>query len=457
MRTLDTGQEKIHESTHRSHHLKVSIKQGSTWYDLTDLEGFDFVESADITDNIDSPTMTAKVSLLQRHGLLNLWSQDEDSKLNNLSGSYDPLVKSQREVKIETATMPEGVDPISGDWVNVFEGKINGRVEQSRGKLTFNCIDKGGDLMRTFIETQRTYGSSTGVAVETEMQQILTDNSTGVTLYTPTSPSWNVKEWIQQKEPVMTALRRLAQQIGWECKYRWDSGTSAWRLTLYQPDRTKSTADYTFGADDNLVYDKKPAIDDTNIRNAVKVIYTDAVGQDPTEVTVTDATSISDYGRRYMEIQEDSSSNIDTSTEANLMANAILNDLKDPILNVQVDSAYLFFVETGDLYTFPADDGYNWSSDTDLAVTAYTHKLTRKSARTMLTLQGKVTGAYRNWLDMEARPGMGKTFDKLGPIEKWRVTRHSSRSGIATFHINHDSIRKRGMLLNQEYGHQSQV
>src|SRR5690606_38013056 len=81
-------------------------------------------------------------------------------------------------------------------------------------------------LVDTFIETQQVYGSSDGMAVETVMQAILDDNSTGVTLYTPSSPGWMLKEFVQAKQPVLDALRQLADQIGWDARYRRREATS---------------------------------------------------------------------------------------------------------------------------------------------------------------------------------------------------------------------------------------
>jgi len=453
MRTLTTDQEAVYGSPARSTHVKVSIKVGATWHDMTDLEGHDFLISAEVSDDIDSPTMTAKVSLMRAIDELSLSPLMTGSKLNNLGGSFDPIINSQNEIKVETAVMPFGVSPISADWQNIFEGRIDN--PDIRKVITLNCRDMGGRLMDTFIETQRTYSDSGGTAVETVMQSILTDNSTGITLYTPTSPSWQIKGYIQQKEPVLAAIRRLAHQIGWQLKYRWDSGTSAWRLTFYEPDRAKSTPDYTFDSNDQWIFDKDPKLSISNVRNVVRVIYTDELGQSPATIEQSDAGSIAAYGRRFMEIQEDSSSNIDTSGEATDMADSILSDLKDPVLNLQATTGMLWFAETGDLYRFPADY-IVYDTDQDLAVKGWTHSFIKGGGKTTLKLQGRVLGLYKNWLSKGTGPGTSKGYDALGSIEKWRTTRHTMREGIASFHKNVNSVR-RGMLDNHDFGYQSRV
>jgi hypothetical protein len=91
-------------------------------------------------------------------------------------------------------------------------------------------------------------GGST-MTMEQAVQRLL-DDALGagvITLYTPVSPSYTVTRFGYQREPVLDAIQRLVQSIGWDCRYLWDSGTSSFRLTLYNPPRAKTTPDLTIG------------------------------------------------------------------------------------------------------------------------------------------------------------------------------------------------------------------
>lgn len=138
------------------------------------------------------------------------------------------------------------------------------------------------------------------------MQKILNDNlgSGVITLYTPTSPGWNVKKWKQDRVSIMEALTNLADQIGWVIRYKWDNSTSQWRLTFYNVNRTSPSVNFTF---DPLQIKNvnSLSLDIAGIRNVIQVVYYTSPTSPPQTVQISDSTSISKYGRRFMEIQEE--------------------------------------------------------------------------------------------------------------------------------------------------------
>lgn len=251
--------------------------------------------------------------------------------------------------------------------------------------------------------------STTGVAVETLMQQIIDDNglSSVATLQCPVSPSWNILPYLQDRTSVLDALKTLSDQLGWTLRFVWNSGLGRFELTLAEPDRTKTTADRTLTeADVGTITETR--VDVYDIRNAVRVTYSTSGTLDPdgnplrTYVEATDSTSIARYGRRFMEVQEGDTSNIDTSTEANRMAAAILADLKDPTATVDVSIPADPWLELGDLISLPADD-LHWSAATKLAVASYTHSFDEQGATTKLGLRGKPAARLRGWHQMDGR------------------------------------------------------
>ena len=268
-------------------------------------------------------------------------------------------------------------------------------------------IADGGSL----VWTHQAALADTGYAVESVMQEILDDNGLSVTLYTPTSPSWSIRAYKQRREPALEALRNLAIQIGWDVRYKWRSGTGQFELTFFQPDRTKSSPDRTFSSSE-YVDVKRLSTDISTIRNAIRVIYPDRTDLDPNGNAKrkvhdeTDSTSIAAYGRRFMEIVEDDLSNLDTSTEANTLAEACLADLKDPKAEQDIELSYGFpWAELGDLYRFTAN-GRHYSANQDWALYSCSHSAADGVIRTTIRTRGQPAVANSRWLEHGAGRGL---------------------------------------------------
>lgn len=252
-----------------------------------------------------------------------------------------------------------------------------------------------------------TTSRNVGYPVEQIIQLILNDNGlSAVTLSTPSSPGWNITQYLQQRQSVLEAIRALAMQIGWDIRYKWDG--SDFSLTLFAPDRIPSGTAHTFGPGD---YSEVRALkqDIAGIRNRVRVWYSDSADLDPTgspkrhTVIAEDPTSQAIYGLRFMEIAESSSSQIDTSAEAQTMADACLADLKDP----QVEHSILLsdgfpFTELGDYYEFSPNDRH-YSAALDLAVYHYSHQASEGHLETTLECRGFPASAYALWHKIGAR------------------------------------------------------
>lgn len=225
------------------------------------------------------------------------------------------------------------------------------------------------------------------------------DLGTTFTTYTPVSPGWNINVFQVKRENVWNAMTALAQQIGWDFRWKWSNADAAFRPTLYDPDRAKVTPDYVFtevrGYSD-------VALDIANIRNVVRVVYSDTGDLDPQRVgkrksvTAVDTTSVTRFGRRYMEVAEAGSSSIDSPGEATTMANAMLSDLASPVADVGVELRFFPWVELTDLLGLPAD-GRRFTSQQNLAVTSYSHEWGEGGrCSTTVQVRGKpATGWYR--------------------------------------------------------------
>jgi hypothetical protein len=246
MRTLTTAQDTVLSLPYRANHLRVQIKPvgSSDWYDMTDLEGYDWVEGVTYGSEEDQYVSSATVRLFAQRDHLTLAPLVSISKLNT---DYD-LTDIGGDIKIEIATIAQDALPQSGDWVEVFLGEIDA-VSWAKNPITLQCRDNGAELDR-FIETQKKYPEDPNTELEVEdiMQEILDAELGTVTLYSENgesgdefksadSPAWITREYLQQKQSVQQALRVLADQIGWQLRYKWNDTDGAFKLHFYDPGR----------------------------------------------------------------------------------------------------------------------------------------------------------------------------------------------------------------------------
>lgn len=271
-----------------------------------------------------------------------------------------------------------------------------------------------------------------GTQLELILQCILDDNDTGVTLFYDRTADWAVKGFIQQREPVLSALRALATQNGWDIRYKWNDGTQGFELTLFEPERGQVFNNYSFGAGDYKTISRS-AMDITRVRNTCKVIYSDpadleADGETPKRKSesYTDASSEARFERRFMEIAESDSSNIDTSAEALRLATACILDLKDPLVDLDVQTALGFpWAEIGHMYGFEPNSRH-FSVAQSVAVASWSQSADNGRLITRLTLRGKPAGRYSTWQQLSvhpaAKPGRplsGPQSGTAGPMGAW--------------------------------------
>lgn len=298
------------------------------------------------------------------------------------------------------------IDPGSGTLREVFRGKIDDVDWPERfGDVTVVCRDQAGVIADTWIEEGREYGDTDGnVSLESVMQAVADDNlASPPTLYFPVATSAVVQHvegdppYGPTEQSTLDAERALAESIGWTIRYRnFDATANDWKWTVFEPSRTKTVPDHTFGVDDywDVTTMQQSVVD---IRNVVEVAFV-GEGEVLDSVTVTDATSIAAYGRRYMKITEGSGSPVNTVALATALANAALSDLKDPDALLEIQCRYFWPGEIGvDLYRFTANETH-FTDDQDLAVMAFRHRIAvGERPTTWILTRGKPSGGVLMW------------------------------------------------------------
>lgn len=396
--------------------LWIGRTDGVTWTDVTGCLSKVDVELGDVSGLGVGGTGTdlgvRRMTFTLRNDGDPLSPHVKASSWNLLNQQYSPLLWPMREVILDVATMvsrttPGDTEPGDTDWVRLFHGYLGDRIQVSGDSVTCECRDLAKRLQNCWIEEVRRYGSTVGVAAETVIQKLLDHNlGTGVVqLNCPQASGFMVQPYEVEYQSVWDAIQQVASQIGWFLGYRWTG--SDFKLTLMAPPRTKSTADWTFTAEDDI-YVQDLDINDADIRNVVQVTYRNRATQRRRTVQVEDAASIAEYGRRAMGIAEADASLIDTEAEALALANAALADLSDMTGTTQVDLP--LFPQMDLFTTFTTEYGRLSSTMDCYAADSVRHALDFEGGRfrTTVIASRKVVGARTKWLAMQTRPGAGE-------------------------------------------------
>lgn len=390
----------------QSAHFWVWTKAEVQNADGTYINATSHFRSAGWGEDLDNPVSGGTAVFLADIGVTSLAPFVETSALNvDDAAAYAPLLEPGRRIRLSQAFTNPGTAAVDADYRPVFLGKLDATDPiATPGRVTCDIRDLGAYLMDAQLEEKRKYGSDDGIDVETVMQQIIDDTLGAgvVTLVVPVSPDWQIREYEQERTNVMDAIRALALQIGWDVRYRWQADDS-FALTLYEPDREKVAPDFTMGPDEYLQMTRLRT-SDTDIRNAIRVNYTDGETGTPGTVMYEVEESIEKYGRRYGEITEAASSNIDSEVEATAMARGAALDLCFPIAEQEIRTLPFPFVELGDLVAYPANAKV-YTDDQQFATVGIRHEIELRDGRTTITSRGGVAGAYAQWLRRLRRGG----------------------------------------------------
>lgn len=411
MRTVTDAQAAVYsvDNSTGGAYAKVEVydTQLSTWIDLTNYLGYNWVRSVELQESLESNIQTANIVLATFAG-----AQAEItaspfviSGLFNVSTGGDPyaaLLYPYKQIRVSLAVTPLDTTPQSSDYILKFRGRI-AEVEVDDRNIQLTCRDEMGDLADFFVTEEKSYGDDAGfLPAETVIQTILNDWGNSVSLWTPNGTSGtkiavaDLSGWAPSRTPllrstVMDAIRKYADQIGYDLRYRWQVNAADIVLVLSAPERTSPTVAYTFTTARLLKY--RASLATKNIRNDIRVGFYN-LGKQRLFAFSEDAISIGAYGRRFMEVGEEETSHINTLAEAQALATAIKNDLALPTMQVQFTVPLFPNAELQDYFTITGDEII--TSTQSLGVTAINHYIDNQGGRTIITAEGK-PASRRNW------------------------------------------------------------
>ncbi|QRK08082.1 fibronectin type III domain-containing protein [Archangium violaceum] len=420
---------------------RVRVLLGSTWYDLSNLFGRDFLDSVDVDEGLDNPVGQASVRVMRELQGLSLAPLMETSRANNLPGSYAPLLQAGRPFRVEAAVVPLGFEPQAAAWRPLFFGRID-RVDSGPELITFTGRDMAGVLQDVWVP-EGTYGSDGGTPLETVCNQLLVAAQlSDFALYTPEASRQLLGKYKQERQPAMDALSSRAIGRGWEVRWKLRPDTGDWGLWLWGPDRAGTTPVWTYGPRD-YQYLGEFTTSLENVRTRVEVTYSDeedldAAGQ-PKRKTVPreNEEATKRYGYitsagvalpRTMWLAEATTSGIRTHAEAVRLAEAGLADLSTEDVGAFVEVRFHPGIELADLVQL-APNGSHFTTAQVLAVRQVTHTLTSTDGKTRLAVNGKPSLGARQWLNRNADGYTAPTVAFTGPAPPSGLVVTNSVSG----------------------------
>ncbi len=223
--------------------------------DLSTLYGHNWVQSSDVKLDVEQPVDRASIKLNRFRGAsLNLSPLSRNSQLNfDSGGQFNALLDLRRKIQIDAAVMPSEWAVQGWEWQTVFSGYIDAIGWESES-VSIECVDKMAPLMDTFQldPIVHDYYASETLA-ETHLQTIINENVpriniNGATttfgylggtpvLYTPASSGWVLRYDDTPSGQVDGLLQSVADQIGWDCRWKWYDPWQDYRLTFYAPPR----------------------------------------------------------------------------------------------------------------------------------------------------------------------------------------------------------------------------
>ena len=302
----------------------------------------------------------------------------------------------------------------------IFSGYLGDRISINdlEKEINIDFRDKSKLLQDYYIEdlgtTVPTYTTGVEYAVETVIQDILTA-TTGTTLKVPAATTVGLKDVTDEQfynKSVWDCINDLANLGGLWIGYKYWELTDNFELVIEIIPRTKSTADFEITEATDF-YTQTLDITGQHIRNALRVDYINESGGSAA-VTAVDAASIIAYGERIARITEDNTTGLHLTADVQAMADNILADLKNKIVESNIVLPFLYkqnstrielfnAVKITNSYLFEQAATFNF-----FAIESIKHSLdfeTQNFTTTWLGNKTKVRGGKHRWLNKEARPG----------------------------------------------------
>lgn len=404
--------------------IQDDVEVWDSFLDLVDLLGQNWVAEAEWGEDVEQPVPDFRLLLFR--------TVDEESSLspfmgasvfNIREGEPYPLVMPGKLLRIQSTV--DGVVHLLMDGVvdAVDPGVEDGVAVEGRGI--------GAELLDRQIEEVREYGAPApgpGPPSSGEMggvfQTILFDWAQPPNpdiLFNPYALLWGptgtfaepypavdasdayLSLWSMDKGGLLQSLLDIAAQAGMDLRYMPGPTNEPHRLTFYAIPRNKVNEVKTGVTPPDFVaapsdFERLTGmrVERADVRNKIKVFFTDKVTGLVDFVLVADPVSQKKYGVRYAEL-DFTASFIDTNGEALALALAGLSDLSEPWAVLSLSMPFKWDVALHQVWEFPPD-GEHYSASQFLAVVGYRHRVALEDETTTVRFWGHPAGSVEDWL-----------------------------------------------------------
>lgn len=292
------------------HRVLVQTGDGSAdWLDMRTFRDLDWTHEASVTDSVEGDYKRASIKLKRRFGRHLDLSRLNTSAEMTYEGS--PMFDLRTRIRIEYAAVPLDWVIQGWEWAPRFDGLVD-KLDWGGDLLELEACDLGCALDDVFrVDSKRyEYGIDSTTLARTHLQTLVDDNepqtfgyggSPGVTwgylggkptVYTPVTPSWLMRYEHGGTGSVLKLLQGVADQIGWDVRYRPYEPLETDRLTFYEPprnlnmalsyvvERADGFAEVRFAHPHGLQVGQRISITDTTNFNGSDIRVTELLGYD---------------------------------------------------------------------------------------------------------------------------------------------------------------------------------
>lgn len=321
----------------------------------------------------------------------------------------DELLRPYRPIRVI------GYD--GGDPVTLFAGYLGDEIRSSasagRASITLTARDLAKPLQDLFISEFPILAADATPEAPRPLEDVLGEllalapAHLRPPLVVASDIFFSVSEpYRPQNQSVWDAMQQLVLQAGLYL------GVIGENLVLLDPPRDKTTPDVILDTDDAFTDDL--GISDTDVRNAVRVVYTDAETLERRVVEARDEWSIENITggiEKLSVIELDATSQIDTEEEAEALASRFIADMSREFASTQLNLPFLPGLWLFDVIEMTHEKFT--ALPRTFAVHSIQHTFDQTRRRTVVAGVGQVVGKRRAWLHLEPRPGSPN--DPRGP------------------------------------------
>jgi len=420
MRTIVGATDKVSAS------LRVTVKDhGDNWRDISAR-----VKSLSYSDDMESDSCSVSISIRNQYSAyvsttpnVNLDPLDEDSDFNKVSAVYYPLLARYNEIKVEV-TKNAGVN-----WYEIFRGYVGpGNViidtdVEGDDTITVKPVDTSFPYKEFYFYDPLIYKDADAVSI---MGQMFADHKFTQSIVETDAPGFHVEEYQTGEINIWESQQKLLEPTGYIYRIKWDSGSSSFKPTVYDPLRTNTTPDWTC---DGEFKHRKIDLDESDVRSEVVIFYRlRDVGTLKTFQLSNDSARLKygipdgSGGRLHKTMWYLTQgigarhSMIDMVSEAQTLCEYMLHDLEEPAPDIEIQLPYIHpGIEAHDLISFVGRDytalvgvmGVSWSIDVQNMVGSTTIKGT----------VDRVIGQYRRWTARDARSSEVRDAQLLADLQ----------------------------------------